>query len=360
MGRTQGSGTGSIYKRGDKWRGQITVNGRRMSYTSAKKKDVIDWIAEVRSDPNIPKPKNITVEELGNQWLEKVKKPTLTPQSYYLLEHQFTGHLYPYLGDRQVQHLTKDEIETFYQKSFQGNFSPKTIDNFRKRFKSLLEYAVEENIILVNPHSKAIVRKPKTVSKVQAYTEAEQAKIIKYLKANQTTENILFYLLLTTGMRVSEACALQWSDVDFKEKSVNITKSVVHADGYNKIQSHPKTASSVRKVYVTETQVKVLKVCRQTFNQESSQIFTQNGGTIFTSKYLRPRWQKICAELGIPYYGIHCLRHTFATRALEKGVDIKTVSAILGHKSVVTTMNLYQHVYSAQKLKAMDMMKDLF
>ena len=75
---------------------------------------------------------------------------------------------------------------------------------------------------------------------------------------------------------------------------------------------------------------------------------------------MQGRWKRTCAAAGVPYKSLHSLRHTFATRALEKGIDVKTVSSILGHKDVVTTMNLYQDVYSKQKIRVAEIMDDLF
>lgn len=362
MGRTTGSGQGSIYKRGDKWRGQITINGQRRSFTSAKKKEVIDWIAAVKVNGAPTTRQNITVKELAEEWLEREKQPAVLPQVYYSLEHMFSKHIYPTFGDRQVQSITREDIEKFYRNSIQGKFAKSTIENIEKRFKELLKYAVKEGIIQTNPHEYAVVAKPKGQSKVEAYTPEEQAKLIEYLKKNITTIDAIFYLLITTGMRVSEACALTWSDINFKTGAINIDKIVVYHDSHVIIQNHPKTASSTRTVYMSQTVSKYMKVykLKQEIRDNNGKVFYTKGGNWQTATNLRRRWSKICAEAGIPYRGIHSLRHTFATRALEKGVDIKTVSKLLGHRSVVTTMNIYQDVYSAQKIKAVQMLDDLF
>lgn len=359
MGRTAGSGQGSIYKRGDKWRGQITINGQRRSFTSAKKKDVIDWIANIKVNGAPIARQNITVKELGDEWLTREKEPTLSPQAFYQLRLRLNKYIYAAFGDRKVQSLTRDEIEDFYREYLLGKAGNSVAVEVEKRFKELLRYAVKENIIQTNPHEYAVVPKSKSISRVEAFTPEEQEKIVAYLKKNMNSINMLFYLLLTTGMRVSEACALTWDDVDLKTGAINIDKIIVRYCGTTVVQNHPKTASSVRTVYMSST---VLRYMKQYYGDArvKGKLFETNGGNWQTAHNLRPRWQKICAEIGIPYRGMHSLRHTFATRALEKGIDIKTVSRILGHRSVVTTMNIYQDVYSSQKIKAVEMLDDLF
>lgn len=95
-------------------------------------------------------------------------------------------------------------------------------------------------------------------------------------------------------------------------------------------------------------------------NNQEETVFTNERGNVFLATSLRSRWQSTCKEIGVPYKGVHSLRHTFATRALEKGIDIKTVSSILGHKNVTTTMDIYQDVFSKQKKNAARIMDDLF
>ena len=362
MGRTKGSGQGSIYKRGDKYRGQITINGERRSFTAKKKKDVIDWLAKMKTDENlgiVPRKTNITVEELAEEWLEE-KINTVTPQVYYNIEKSFKKHLYPILGEYEVQNLSSTIIKNAYKKMFDDNISDGTINLFSAYFKQLLNYAVELNIIIVNPHNRLKITKPGKHKKVDAYTEAEQRKIVQYLKQHYEPYNVLFYLLLATGMREGEAAALRWDDIDFSSGTINITKTTVRIKGSMIVQDHPKTASSIRTIYLSDNIRRHMWEYKNQTEDKQEAIFLNSRSNLFNATVLRSRWISTCKDAGVPYKGVHALRHTFATRALEKGIDIKTVSSILGHKNVRVTMDVYQDVFSKQKKKAARIMNDLF
>lgn len=358
MGRTKGSGRGSIYKRGDKWRGQITINGRRLSHTAAKKADVISWMNSLDPKTIAAERNNMTVSELIEEWLS-VKKKTLTPQVYYNLENSFDKHLKPFLGDYKVQELTKKIIEDNYLKMFNGEYSDGTIETFRINFKNMLNYAVDNEILAVNPHDRVVIVKRKNIKKVSAYSEKDQQKIVNYLKTRYESYHGLFYLMISTGMREGEAAALTWDDVDLLKGVVNIDKTIVTVKGSKHVQHHPKTAAGVRTIYLSSNTLEYLRKYKQK-HPDSDYIFLNARGGFFGATVISKRWKHICAELDIEYKAAHSLRHTFATRALEKGIDVKTVSKILGHKNVVTTMNVYQDVFPKQKKRAAEILNDLF
>ena len=365
MGRTAGSGQGSIYRRGDKWRGQIMINGERHSYTAKKKADVIDWMSKIRTDSNaglIAAKSNTTVQELTTEWLYEIKIHTLTPQVFYNLETSFNKHVYPKLGKYKIQDLNRKFLEKYYREEFGPEYSDGTIETFAINLKALFKYAVEKEIVVVSPHNNVAIPKYHNRKKVDAYTESDQQKIVEYLRNRFEPYNALFYILITTGMRLGEAAALTWTDVDLKGGSITINKTVVNVKGHTSVQNHPKTDSSNRTVFLSEKIVDYLMAynCVQERKGANDYLFLNKRGGLYRCGTIRPRWIRTCAEMGVPYKGLHSLRHTFATRALEKGIDIKTLSSILGHKNVLTTMNIYQDVYSGQKRKVAEIMNDLF
>ena len=204
---------------------------------------------------------------------------------------------------------------------------------------------------------------PKTgeVKQVDAYTAEEQKKIVEYTR-DKNDINRVFYMLIATGMRVGECVALTWDDVNLDEGWIIVNKTAVNRRGHMVVQNHPKTEQSVRKIYLADNTKDFLKrldgICNAK-KEENTLIFQNEHGNIYHTSALRSRWIKVCAELNIPYKGMHALRHSWATRALEKKVEVHTVSKMLGHKSVATTMDIYQSVFTEQKIKAAQIMNDV-
>ena len=373
MGRTRGSGQGSVYKRGNKWRGQVMINGKRMSHTAEKKKDVLDWIATVRSEAQFgftPEGADYTVQEWMEIYFKKWYKNRVTENTYDNTYSLIKNHLYPVLGDVLLKDLDASMIQEAYPKMFsnklgkkykQCNYSDGTIKIFTAAFKGGLACAQNEGLIRKNPHYGVVVPKTGETKQVDAYTAEDQKKIVEYTR-NKTDINRVYYMLIATGMRVGECVALTWEDVNLDEGWVMVNKTAVNRRGHMVVQNHPKTEQSVRRVYVADNTKEFLRQqWRDNANLESSTqlVFPNEHGNIYHTSALRSRWIKVCAELDIPYKGMHALRHSWATRALEKKVEVHTVSKMLGHKSVATTMDIYQSVFSEQKIKAAQIMNDV-
>lgn len=368
------NGEGTIYRRGNSWRGQITIDGKRISRTGKTKADVIKALAEARTDSErglFVAESGITVSEWVELWLDKKMRPKLTEQSFIRYAGLFRNHLLPHLGDYCLQDLTRSLLEEKYAEIFQEKsdkdyqepqYSHSTVNALSSAFKKCLQYAVNENVLPRNPHDGVELHKLRPPKKVNAYSMEDHKKIVEYTRNNGSLY-WLFYLLISTGLRFGEAVALTWDDIDFKNKTLNVNKTSVEIHGRPSIQKHTKTSSGTRIIALPDRVISFLKEVRKSQDQELNYrnlvIPNRNYG-IITSANMRRRWQRVCAELDIEYNGLHALRHTWATRALEKGIDVKTVSDMLGHKNVITTMNIYQDALQDHKEKAANKLNDLF
>ncbi len=373
MGRTKGSGQGSIYKRGDKWRGQITINGKRYSHTALRKKNVVDWMAAIKTDSN--KGVNIelgekTIREVCEAWLSENVENRVTELTAYKMRNMMEQHLYPVLGEMPIRELSKEVLQKAYPKMMcykqqknkrECRYSEGTIKIFRSNLNSMLEWAVDEGYINRNPNRNIVPPKGERSKIVHAYTKEEQKKIVEYTNDDKGA-NRVFYFLLASGLRVGEAIALTLDDVNLKEGFVIVNKTAINYRGTMIVQDHPKTEQSIRTVYLSDnaiTRVKrYIKMASSPMNNKRL-LFPNDNWNLYHTSALRSRWVKSCAEMGVPYKGIHALRHSYATRALEKGIDVKIVSTMLGHSTVATTMNIYQDVHTDQKKIAAAAMNDL-
>lgn len=374
MAKKKGSGEGSIFRYEHGWRGQLTLDGKRISFSGRTKGEVVEKMAAARTDFSRGQyvfDNDITVREWVQIWLQKKMRPRLADQSLLRLEGLFRNHLLPVLGDYPLQELTKSLLEEKYAEVFQkktgkkyseNTYSHSTVNSLSVSFKKCLQFAVEENVLAKNPHNGVELHKLRPPKKIHAFTLEEHRKIVEFTRNNGQLY-WLYYLLISTGMRFGEAVALTWRDVDFKKKTIRINKTSVEMHGSPIIQPHTKTSSGTRTISVSDNVVKFLREVKKSLNKELNYrnlVIPNTRYGILTSANMNRRWQKVCAILEIPYQGVHALRHTWATRALEQGVDVKTVSDMLGHKNVITTMNIYQDVLPEQKAKAAEKLNDLF
>lgn len=355
MGRNKGSGAGSVYKRGDKWRGQITVDGVRLSHTADKKKDVLDWIASVRNQ-KLPRDMDYTVKEWFEIYFEKYFRPRVKDNTFYGGKRLINAHLYPTLGEMKLRDLTSEVLQNAIPEMFSDReYSDGTYRTFRTRVKDGFDYAVYENIIDKNPAANLIMPKKGIVKKVEAFTSEEQKKIVDYCKPSKGIDRI-YYFLIATGVRVGEAICLTWDDVNLDKGYVDINKTAIKVDGGVTVQNHPKTGQSVRRIYLSDNTIEFIKKLEETSREGKDLVFPNRNGNIYNVSTLRQHWMKTCEKLKIPYKSMHALRHSWATRALESHIDVQTVSKMLGHKSVATTMDIYQSIFSEQKIEAAKIM----
>ena len=353
MGRTKGSGAGSVYKRGNKWRGQITVDGKRLSHTADKKKEILDWFAEVRNNgaPNISE---YTVKEWFELYFDQYLSLKVRENTYNGGYSIISYHLYPVLGECLLVDLTTDKIQQAIPKMFPKEYADGTYRVFYTRLKDGLEYAVDKGVLNRNPAKGVIMPKTGKAKSVDAYKPEDQKKIVEYCKNKKGIDRV-FYFLIATGVRVGEAICLTWDDVDLSDGYIEINKTAIKAKGGIVVQNYPKTEESIRRVYLSDNTIDFLEGLMKS-SRESSLVLPNRNGNIYNVSVLRSHWIQTCAKLNIPYKGMHALRHSWATTALNADIDVAIVSKMLGHKDVATTINIYQTIFSKQKKEAAKIM----
>ena len=193
--------------------------------------------------------------------------------------------------------------------------------------------------------SESSVKKHK--KEVIAYTHEDQDALKRVLYRGDSMAWYAAIIMMETGMRVGEVLALCWSDIDWRRKAVKISKTVVRLGDSRRcyVQKGAKSYTSNRTIPLSTEAFDLLTFLKETNSSLSDYIFHNKRGDFLSYETLRWWVGKACEEAGVPYYGQHVFRHTFATNCYEKGCDVKVLSKFLGHSDVTITYNVYIHLF---------------
>lgn len=379
-------GQGTIYLRKDgRWYGavqngynengkpkMITVYGKTEAEAKRKLKEKIKLI---NSDGLILQNntiKNITVEEYCTNWLKNVKVNELKPSSYDRKELTLSNQVYPSIGMLQLSQLSIDDVQEMINQLKKKELSYSSIKKAYEAINECCKYAIIRGDLQKNPCTGVTL--PKNLKHqdgdIKFYTEKQIESLLKQatIKYNNGKNKYrLGYgiqLLLYTGLRIGEALALTWEDVDIQNKTIKVNKNLKQVknrdDNQSKykiiVQNSTKTNSGTRIIPLNNKSIEALKQIKKITGQYKYVFSTQTGKNM-SSRTCDRMFRKIQENCGFKeIYGVHALRHTFASLLFKKGVDVKTVSEILGHKDVSVTYNTYIHLIQEQKINAINLL----
>lgn len=289
-------------------------------------------------------------KECLNDWLDNYIRPMSKERTYtryYEIVHQ---HIIPYLGDYELNELTPINIQKFVTYLSQsGNLktgaglSPNSVNAIITVVQGSLETA--NRIGLSNEYMADKVKRPKISEKeIECFSSVEQKKIEQYITGKDKPKLFGIFLCLYTGLRIGELLALEWTDIDFAKGELRVNKTC--HDGRNRdgvfarITDVPKTQSSIRTIPLPK---QLMPLLREAKKKSHSIYIVSSGEKPISIRSYQRTFAMLQDNLDIPHRGFHSLRHTFATRALECGMDVKTLSEILGHKNPTVTLNRYVH-----------------
>lgn len=277
------------------------------------------------------------------------------------------NHLLPEFGKQNITDISREDVLIYIGKlHVQGGnknqgLAPKTINSIISVMKNIFEYAVINkgfSLICFDGLGIKQVQKP-----MRILSKTEQGKLSKYLMEHQSFTCLGILISLYTGLRVGELCALKWEDVSFEDKYIHVCKTMQRLQKKDSLDykteiiiSTPKSDCSIRNVPIPD---KLLQLMQEYRKPSDTYILTGMTNIYIEPRTMQNRFKAITKKSGIATANFHSLRHTFATRCIELGFDIKCLSEVLGHASVNITLNRYVHPSMDLKQKNMNMLSDL-
>ena len=268
------------------------------------------------------------------------------------------NHLNPYFGE--MESVEESDVQNFVLAKINQGLSHKTIKDMIIVLKMILKFAVKNKLL---EFRQIDIKFPTYENKkdLDVLNKSEYNKILEYSKQNFTFKNLGIYLCLTTGMRIGEICGLKWSDIDTDKGIIKIRRTVQRIyivennEKYTKIiEDKPKTQNSIRDIPMASDVLKIIKPLKKILNDNYYVLTNEEKPT--EPRTYRNYYNRLIKVLNINNLKFHGLRHSFATRCIESKCDYKTVSVILGHSNISTTLNLYVHPNLEQKKKCIDQM----
>ena len=368
MAKKRANGEGNIRKRKDgRWEGRYTaghdpVTGKQifknvLGKTQNEVKEKLKKALVEAGQVDFTKCGQYTVSTWMDTWFENVAKIKVRPSSHQTYKGYIDNHIKPNIGKIPLEKLTTMDLQKFYRKLLTKGrverieskeqpkgLSAKTVRNINQVISSAMDLAVAQKIILTNPTNACELPKVEHQEMQTIPAELLQA-FLQEAKATGIYE--MYYIELATGLRRGELLGLKWTDIDWKNGIINVRRQVARVDGQI-VEAPLKTKNSYRAVTISQQAIEVLK--QQKAKTNDPYVFPSPNGGPISPDSVNNMLKRVLERADIPKVRFHDLRHTFATIALQNGVDIKTVSGMLGHFSAGFTLDTYAHVTtSAQK-----------
>ena len=365
-----------------RWRAQAN-DSKRTSKSFKTKNEAQSWLAEFNRQAKKPlaNPLQTTFKEFAQDWLSSLTLANSTIQGY---DKNLRNHVLPTLGDKPLESITAKDIETLYQilrargrkdgKDFGGALSENTINKIHQNLRKILDLAVEDGLILSNPAKQKRIVKPPSPAKIRAQKQEVQTlsaeQLVAFLEFNEKQEddlNLLWRLIIETGLRRSEAIAIQWSDLDVSNSRLSIRRAAdpsvsrgvkrtktnrdrnleLDAELVSALLEYKKTREVLGPAYVSSTAF--------IFGNLNNELRVPNDvGARFSRAVEKAIYGVTKVEL--PHFTLKTLRHTHATLMLANGSNPKIVQERLGHSTITVTMDTYSHVTPTVQREAVELL----
>jgi integrase len=377
MAKRRGDGEGSIYfdKKRNLWVAELMIGWKevidRKTGKLRQKKNILklygkernevrDKLAEVvssRAQGTFVEPQKVTVAEWLDTWLNDYKKMSLRLITWEGYATIIKVHIKPEIGSLPLKSLRPEHLQRLYNAKFESGLSPRMVRYIHTVIHGALKQAVKNGLVPRNVSEATSLPKQKK-KEARVLSVEEQEKLVKAFEGERL--GIAFYTLLGTGLRRGELLGLRWQDVNLKDGVIHVRQTLVPVSG-GFIFQEPKTKQSKRDVPLPTKLQKALKVHQKQQEwekriagdayQDHGLVFCREDGQPIKPRDFNAAFEVVTEKAGVNI-NLHGLRHTFATRCLEQGIDAKTVSELLGHSTITITLDTYTHVMPERKRDA--------
>ncbi len=377
MAKRRANGEGSIRKRSDgRWEGRYTVGhhpetGKQvfknvLGKTQAEVKEKLKIAIENAGSVDVIKSEQYNVGQWFDTWYENYAKIKVRASSHQTYRGYIDNHIKPNIGKIKLEKLSNLDLQKLYKKLLDSGrveriesknkpkgLSVKTVRNIHQVIMSALEVAKKQRLIKYNPAEYCSLPKAER-GEMRTLTTADLANLFEEAKKCNVYE--LYYIAIVTGARRGELLGLKWSDIDYERQIISIRRQVMRING-QVVEAPLKTKNSYRNISIGIDAVEILSAKREKSNSEY--VFSSESGGAISPDSVLHKLHRVLDRAGIPRLSFHNLRHSFATLALQNGVDIKTVSSMLGHFSAGFTLDTYTHVTTQAQINAASTMGEL-
>ena len=364
MAKRRPSGDGMVRKRDDgRWEGRIVVGHKKngdsifhyvyaptQKELSAKLRQHIDSY----QGADLTEQSRMTLSEWLDKWLENMAD-TLRPNTLRNYRSYIENHIRPSLGDKQLARITPKDIQRFYEK-LSDSLASGTVRRIHTTLHGALKAAQQAHLIASNPTEQ--ITAPRFSYGVKQILTDEQLDVFMKVIAEDEIWCDFFYTELTTGLRRGEICGLKWEDFDEVAGTLKVCRTVYRETGGGLTAGGTKTSAGTRKIVLPASTVRVLRERKKSALAEwiFPNLLKPEQPTNPGSAYRQLK--VLLKQAGLPNIRFHDLRHTFATHALASGVDVKTLSGILGHTRAAFTLDTYTHTTGDMQKRASEVVGD--
>lgn len=383
MPKHRGHNEGSVYQRPDgRWVGQITTGytpegkPKRATFYGKTKKEILEKLNEAKHQVNngtYVEPSRETVGHWLSTWLTEYVKPHVRPTTRDNYAQTIRKYMIPEIGHIQLRQLTPTHLQKLYNDLLARGLSNRTVRLVHTIAHASLKQALENGLVARNVADATKPPRPQK-QEMRVLSPEEEARFLEVIEEDRL--GTAFLLDLATGLRRGELLALRWSDVDLKEGTIHVNRTIVRVVADNGpaktalVYQEPKTKHGRRAVPIPEALLPELKAHKARQAQEKLLLGPayEDNGLVFCAEDGRPldpasfgkHFAKLAAKAGISGATLHSLRHTYATRLLEANEHPKVVQELLGHSNIAMTLDTYSHVMPELKKAAAAKLNGLF